>query len=173
MNTLSPLLRLPWLLAALLALPACPILTPDNYFEDRPPQLVEALTHPASYELRVGADAGCAPLEFSTRVQDPDLDDDIRFRWFVDDDLAAEGLVRNTELELVRSAPIAWSVVPRGRGSPLELPGTYLVELVAADGELVDREPQPLRPRPDGGGDPTYADVRAWVVTVEAGPACP
>ena len=165
--------RLPALALALLALPACPILTPDNHFQDRAPRLVEERSQPPGHEVRVAAGQGCAPLEFSSQVEDPDLDDDIRYRWFVNDVFVADGVVRNTTLELLRAEPLSWSVVPRSPSGPLREPGTYLVELIAADAELVGREPQPRRPRPDGGGDPTYADLRAWVVTVEPGPACP
>lgn len=165
--------RLPTLVLALLLLPACPILTPDNYFEDRPPRLVEAYSLPPGYQVQVSAERGCAPLEFSSRVEDPDLDDDIRYRWLVDDAFVADGVVRNTTFELLRAEPLSWSVVPRAPTSPLRAPGTYLVELIAADAELVGREPLPRRPRPDGGSDATYADIRVWVVTVESGPDCP
>ncbi|MCP3143811.1 hypothetical protein [Pyxidicoccus xibeiensis] len=165
--------RLPALLLALVVLPACPILTRDNYLENRPPRLVEELSRPEGYEVRVRAEEGCAPLEFSARVDDPDLDDDIRYRWFVDDVLVADGVVRNTDLEQLRAVPLSWSEIPRVPDSPLREPGTHVVELIAADAEILGREPQPRRPRPDGGGDPTYADSRAWVVTVEPGPPCP
>lgn len=165
--------RLPALLLALLALPACPILTRDNYFENRPPRLVEELSRPEGPEVRVRAEEGCVPLEFSAQVEDADLDDDIRYRWFVDDVLVADGVVRNPTVELLRAEALAWSEIPRAPASPLRAPGTHVVELIAADAELVGREPLPRRPRPDGGGDPTYADSRTWVVTVEDGPPCP
>jgi hypothetical protein len=165
--------RLPVLVLALLVLPGCPILAPDNYFQDRPPRLVEEFSWPPGYQVRVTADQGCTPIEFSARVEDPDLDDDIRYRWFVNDDLKSEDVVRNTTSEMLRAEPLAWSVTPRNPDGALPGPGTYLVELIAADAEFVGREPQPRRPRPDGGGDPTYADSRVWVVTVEPGPACP
>jgi hypothetical protein len=165
--------RLSALVLALLALPGCPILSPDNHFQDRPPRLLEELSQPPGYQVRVPAERGCTPLEFSSQVEDPDLDDDIRYRWLVNDAFVADGVVRNTTLELLRAEPLSWSVVPRSPSGPLRDPGTHLVELIAADSELVGREPLPRRPRPDGGGDPTYADTRIWVVTVEPGPACP
>jgi hypothetical protein len=168
-----PALRLSALAAALLALPACPILTPDNHFEDRPPRIVEEGVQPGGYEVRVAPGAGCLPLAFSAQVEDPDLADSIWYRWFVDGMLVAEDVVHNPAFELLRSEPLTWSVVPRAPSSPLRAPGTYLVELVAADGVLVGREPQPRRPHADDRGDATYADERAWLVTVEPGDACP
>jgi hypothetical protein len=58
---------------------------------------------------------------------------------------------------------------------PLQQPGEHVVEVLVADGPLVNRDPQPrVVILLDGGTalDPSYAVTYAWVVTVNPGP-CP
>jgi hypothetical protein len=73
-----------------------------------------------------------------------------------------------------RSDPASYEVSFATPG-PLQQPGDHVVEVLVADGALVNRDPQPRTVILLDGGtalDPSYAVTYAWTVTVLAGP-CP
>lgn len=160
----------------------CLILAPDHYLFNRPLRVVEARVEPEEargepvddVQVRVRAAHACQPLEFSVGVEDPDLDDVLRSRWFVDGQVVTSADdTRSASPTPLRARPFSWTVLPLGRGSPLASPGPHLVEVVVSDAPLVDRTPDPRWVGADGEVEPGYSDTRAWVVEVEAAAPCP
>ncbi len=171
------------LLGAALVLPACLVSQEDHIIQplpapkNQPPRIVESLLQPASRFVTVRNGSDCPNLIFLVPVSDPDVDDTLIYNFYVDPDLfpafVKQATITNND-QVDRSDPASYEVSFATPG-PLQQPGDHVVEVLVADGALVNRDPQPKKvPLLDGGTglDPTYAVTYAWTVTVLAGP-CP
>ncbi|HZX43436.1 MAG TPA: hypothetical protein VFE93_16475, partial [Myxococcaceae bacterium] len=134
-------------------------------------------SEPASRFVTVRNGSDCPNLIFLVPVSDPDVDDSLIYNFYVDPDLfpafVKQATITNND-QVDRSDPASYEVSFATPG-PLQQPGDHVVEVLVADGALVNRDPQPKKvPLLDGGTglDPTYAVTYAWTVTVLAGP-CP
>ena len=171
------------LLAAALALPACLISQEDHIIEplpprmNQPPFIREDKLEPPSRFVTVRNGAGCPNLTFLAPVSDPDVGDTLIYNFYVDADVnpnfVKQATLSNNGLP-DRSDPATYEVSFAAPG-PLQQPGDHVVEVLVADGALVNRDPQPRTVILLDGGtaeDPSYAVTYAWIVTVIAGP-CP
>ena len=180
----TPISRHPGVLALLAAgLGAC-LIPPDDRILDfpppaqnRPPRIIENLAQP---DRRVTLGTGTTCLQtFSVQVEDPDVDDPIIARWYVDYDATSNPAPYGQDQRLdnngkaLRDEPATLTLAPSSSGSPLATTGAHLVEVLVADGRLVNREPLPHPSVEDGGLNPSYAVTYAWLVTVDDGVPCP
>ncbi|HMK74028.1 MAG TPA: hypothetical protein VK454_11860 [Myxococcaceae bacterium] len=158
---------------------ACLIPQEDNILPDlppplnQPPRIVESEVQPPETLFSVDGGTGCPPLLFQAPVEDPDVNDLLFFEYFVDANSVVQGTIPPSGAPL-RTEEAAYTVTFPS-GTPASNPGIHLVELVVADGPLINRVPLPRTvPLPDGGSrvDPTFAVSHAWQVTVTGG-ACP
>jgi hypothetical protein len=174
-----------WLAAALCAMAMWGCLLPqdDHYLDlipdsrNKPPRILESLVFPDRMVItNNGADCS---VVFSARVEDPDVGDPITVRWYVDYDPSSNpSYYRESRLanngKPIRDESATLTMNIDSLGNPLQVVGDHLVELLVADGTLLNRDPQP-RDEPTDGGAPqnlTYAVTYAWFVSVEAG-TCP
>jgi hypothetical protein len=68
----------------------------------------------------------------------------------------------------VRGKSVELSLILTSAGNPLRTLGEHVVEVLVADGEIRNREPQQSY-APDGGIiNPRYADSHAWFVSVKS-----
>jgi hypothetical protein len=162
---------------------ACLIPQEDNILPDlppplnQPPRIVESEVQPPTSIFSVDGGTGCPAVVFQAPVEDPDVNDLLFFDYFVDANLnpnsVAQGTISPSGVPL--RTEMATYTVAFPSGSPASSPGVHLVEVVVADGPLINRVPLPRTvPLPDGGTriDPTFAVSHAWQVTVTGG-ACP
>jgi hypothetical protein len=174
------------LLVGALLLPACLLPQEDHVIQDLPPptnlppRILENLLQPANRFVTVRNGSDCPNLVFLAPVSDPDFGDTLFYNYYVDANLFPAFVKQATIVpppnnqQADRSEPASYEVSFAAPG-PLQQPGDHVVEVLVADGPLVNRDPQP---RPitlvDGGAgfEPTYAVTYAWTVTVVAGP-CP
>jgi hypothetical protein len=172
-----------WVVAGAILLCGCLIPQEDHVLGDlpprknQPPQILENLLQPANRFVTVQNGANCPDLSFVAPVSDPDVDDRLIYNFYVDPDLnpafVKQAILANGGSPQ-RPEPATYEVSFAVAG-PLQQPGEHVVELLLADGPLVNREPQPrVVTLLDGGTalDPSYAVTYAWVVTVNPGP-CP
>lgn len=179
-----PLARAAAVASLVLAMNACllpqdDILLPDVPDQkNRPPRILESTITPSRLQS-IGNGPHCK-LSFSFQVEDPDIDDTITVRWYVDYSTStpnqpqvAEQVIepsgraqRNTSAEYTSSLGNV--------DDPLHAVGTHLVEAVVADGPLVGHDtvlPHPTT-TPDGGVNLSYIVTYGW--TVEVAPEdCP
>jgi hypothetical protein len=152
---------------------------------NRPPRLIEESAQPQR-RVTVPALPGCS-ITFRIQAEDPDLQDTLFARWFIDYDPQSNPSPYS-ESELTFAEPVGNA--PRQRipatltirldaaNNPLPL-GDHVVEVLVADGALINRVPVPRAPIgtfPDGGPiqDQSYAVSYAWFVDVtNEGTACP
>jgi hypothetical protein len=115
-------------------------------------------------------------VTFTALAEDPDLNDTLVARFYVDDfgknanpareiDVPPSGGVRR-ELQISLAESIGSAT------NPLHSGGTHLVELLLSDGVLEGREPQPRSRLSDGSQIPTFAVTYAWDLNVEQGKDC-
>jgi hypothetical protein len=145
--------------------------------KNQPPQILENLLTPIDRFVTVQNGSNCPLLVFKAPVSDPDVDDRLIYNFYVDANLNP-GFVKQATLpnggKPERPDPAEYDVSFQVPG-PLQQPGEHVVEVLVADGPLVNRDPQPrVVTLLDGGTalDPSYAVTYAWVVTVNPGP-CP
>jgi hypothetical protein len=140
--------------------------------KNRPPRIILSLVKPPSIDTSYKP--GC-DLPFSFSVEDPDVSDVIRSRWFVYSSGAPRGLA------FVGPTALGGTTVQRGQTftAPIELKGPsseliqngeHRLEAVIADGEFEGnstetRQREPLA-MPDGGTvtDVSYIDTYVWIV---------
>jgi hypothetical protein len=153
------------------------ILEPFPPRMNQPPRILEDLLQPSNRFVTVQNGANCPDLTFVASVADPDVDDRLIYNFYVDPNLnpafVKQAIVPNGG-QTTRPEPATYEVSFAVAG-PLQQPGQHVVELLLADGPLVNRDPQPrVVTLLDGGTalDPSYAVTYAWVVTVNPGP-CP
>jgi hypothetical protein len=170
-------------MACLLGTVGCLLPQEDNILVDippplnRPPAILEAEVQPASRVFTVDGGPGCPDLVFSAPVEDPDVGDTLYFDFYVDAQsdsaLVAQGTVPPNG-SATRTEPATYSVDFSTTGM-VQTPGIHLVEVLVADGPLVNGMPQPkVVPLDDGGTrtDQTFAVSYTWLVTVTDG-GCP
>src|SRR5262249_55039215 len=150
------LVRRAGLLAPLLvvaaALPACLISQEDHIIQplppakNQPPRILEVLLQPPGrfFTSRNGLD--CPNLFFSAKVADPDVNDTLFYNFYVDANVSPapvkQSSISNPSKEDVRveAATYEFSFATVGA---LQQPGDHVVELLLADGPLINGQPQP------------------------------
>ena len=165
------------------ALGACLLPQDDNILEDlptaanQPPSILEAQVQPSTRVFAVDGGANCPDLTFSAPVEDADLSDLLYYDYYVDA-TADTGLVAQGTIPPSGSAfrsEAATYTVHFATPGRLQTPGMHWVEVLVADGPLVNGMPVPIStPLPDGGTtlETTYAVSYVWLVTVTDG-GCP
>lgn len=145
-----------------------------------PPRiLLNTVTPQVKATLDLGIN--CKRIGFSVNVEDPDVGDLIRNRWFVDpnEQHTTQGF-DGTELRGATTAVRTNAAAPPSDiySGTLANEGTHVVEVVISDGELS----QGATPRPnsiqgplaDGGFGPvediTYIDTYSWFITTRSMP---
>jgi hypothetical protein len=166
-----------------LTLSACLVPQDDHVLQDlpntnHPPRIAEDSVSPGRI-VNTGNQTTCPPLTFSAAVEDDDVGDSLNAYWYISDltNLAtlpsAESSIANPTGEVRRKDP-AQLTINFAAPNPLQTPGVHVVELVLADGTVINRVPQPRDLLPDGGvGTPAFAVSYAWVVNVSSGTLCP
>lgn len=149
----------------------CLIPPGDTFFENEPPHIVDA--EPSNGTVTVADGKGCTELSFKAVVADPDLDDLIRWRWFVDEAPVAENVIFNLEQRAERQTFAGWASVPKDTESPLRAVGAHTVELVVADTDIVGRSAAPRGRSIDGGVVPGGVDRLRWTVVQQQAADCP
>ena len=130
----------------------------------------------AARQLTVRVGDGCNALEFSAPVEEPDIDDTLRARLFVDYEPVSPAEVHKArppirEMILVpqgstlRTARFE-DVNPTAQGNPLGVPGTHIVDLLVTDGEIGFPGVQPPQEQVPGylETDPRYSVTYSWVI---------
>lgn len=145
---------------------------------NRPPRIVESQVQPPDPIIEDFGAGDLCELDFSVLVEDPDVDDLITVRWYLDyDDQNPVGPYREFQLanngEPQRGEPATLRINLRAANSPLSTPGVHLVEALVADTRLVGREPVPVGSITLDGGtvivNPGYVVTHAWFVTTVRG----
>jgi hypothetical protein len=142
-------------------------LPPDPIYRNRRPYLVENLIKPTVY-VETGTTTTCF-VDLSITVADPDVDDPIYVRWFVDYDSDAE-TVHEKEQSIasdgneVRASAATYRVNPGAVTGPFTDPGRHLVEAVVADGTIIGRLPE---------ADDKYSVTHSWIVNIDPTITCP
>jgi hypothetical protein len=168
---------------ASLLLGACLLPQDDTILPDivpslnQPPAILEALVQPSTRIFSIDGGSSCPDLVFSAPVEDPDIGDTLYFDYYVDSN-ADTGLVEQGTVppsgSAIRTAAASYTVDFAETG-PVQVPGTHFVEVLVADGVLVNGMPLPKTVvLPDGGTrqDTTFAVSYVWLVTVTPG-GCP
>lgn len=150
---------------------------------NRPPRLLgDRMNVGGTYsnKVTVGMGTDCPQVVFEGWVEDPDIADTVRYRWFVDYNPSATApLIQRrpvatgtlaTTGEPLRAA-VTWAVTPESVDNPLT-PGVHLVQLIVTDGILEIEDAPTKTPPPDpvegvDGGNPRYIDEYSWYVTVD------
>lgn len=149
---------------------------PDR--RNRPPRIVESQVQPPEPIIQDFGSAGLCELDFSVVVEDPDVDDLLTVRWYVDyDPQNPTGPYREFQLanngQPQRGDRATLRISLRAANSPLSAPGVHLVEAVVADTRLVGRDPVPVgRVVLDGGAvllNPGYVVTHTWFVNTVRG----
>ncbi len=167
----------------------CLVPQDDNVLFDLPPQrnspprVVVGQTQPQQVVTLLLGD-GCRQPSFEAKVEDPDLKDVIRNRWFIDPNgthtsLFTDGQPLPESLTSIRSSSVKMPTT-LFTASPLATAGTHVIELLIADGELSEGAQPFVRTvtgaLPDGGRgtltDQSYVDTYQWFVTTDLKP-CP
>jgi len=179
----STLLALCW---AASALSGCLLSQEDRVLDfpaqrNRPPRIMEELLRPENRLTVVEQSPGdCPKLTFEFSAEDPDVNDFLTIRWYVD-------------YPRSRRFPDEQTLLPNGkpqrddRGSltidlrspalelplnQLQSPGTHFVEAVLYDFHLgQERNPLPISGADGGILNPSYAVTYAWVVDMRR--TCP
>lgn len=142
-------------------------LKPDPIFFNLAPRLLNV--NPAFPYIEINDESDCE-LQFSVNAADPDINQTIRLRYYVDYDPATKpGFEREfvfSNLGQEERPETAVFVTDVGAAlNPLGQTGVHLVEAMVFDGTLSPtRAPEPLGIIPDGGVNPSYVDVHQWVV---------
>jgi len=143
---------------------------------NRPPRIMEELNVKPDnrvIEIPVNVDP-CPRLEFGFFAEDPDVDDTLNVRWFIDyhvlQNLGVAEQTLSPSGKPVRDDTGSYTVDLAGAltepEARLQLVGTHVVEAILFDGRLgPQRKPLPRTPAIDGGVEnPSYAVSYAWVV---------
>lgn len=158
-------------------------LVPQDYrFSDDPPPFknnpvkivlpVEPDVTTLTLNNGVGGGTACVQ-DFTVQATDPDLNDLITVQWFVDYD-------KELNPRYFREFPLANLGSPtrppntlhmdlNSPGNPLAPQATHVLEVLVADGQLINRVPQDKSDDPDAGPNPSYVDRYVWVVKTEPG----
>jgi hypothetical protein len=139
---------------------------------NRPPRILNDSAQPGLVTV-VDVGSECT-LTFRANVEDPDVDSvGLRVNWFIDWSQSNPSPYREDETiepvqGEVRGKSVELSLILTSAGNPLRTLGEHVVEVLVADGEIRNREPQQSY-APDGGIiNPRYADSHAWFVSVKS-----
>lgn len=135
----------------------------------------------AAARVLTSGNAPTCSLVFEATAEDPDVDDTVRWRYYVDFSDAnrapeLEGTFTNTGTAQRAESPKL--TVLDIANSPRFQIGTHVVTFMVFDGELGARDGPGSVPPPDivpggsDGGNPRYSDTVAWVVTVTNSGQC-
>lgn len=120
----------------------------------------------------VGGGTACVQ-DFTIFATDPDLNDQLTVQWFVDyDQFINPRYYREFALANVGSptrGPNTLHMDLNQLGNPLAPQATHVLEVLVADGQLINRVPQLKSNDPDAGPNPSYVDRYVWVVKTEPG----
>jgi hypothetical protein len=164
------------LLSAVLA--GCPLPQPVPAFEGAatvtPPRILTETARPGETVVRVGTDCGeSAVIAFGAELDDPDLDDAVEARWFVD---YSAGAPAPETTDFPPAAPdgsttrrvladFAYEIARRAGSSP------RVVEVVVSNGFFPTGTPG--LPQPNRTPQPGFeTQVFRWVVVYEPGGRC-
>lgn len=150
--------------------------------KNRPPRILEQNVQPAQH-VTVATNCG---TEFSAFVEDPDIDDKLTYRWYVDYDPTVnsptrapfeEGQLQNNG-QPVRSSSATWTADTGSTRTPLSEVGPHLVTLMVFDGTLGVFDGPGSIPPPDpvegvDAGNPHYSDSYSWAVDISPTADCP
>jgi hypothetical protein len=153
--------------------------------KNRPPRILEGSAVPQQ-QVSIPVGFNCTPerwagiFEFSAKVEDPDVDNPIRNRWFVDPDdkhttVFFQGLTLPPSTKPTRDTPVK---APANliASSPLSTPGKRRLVLVISDGEFEEgvTPTRRLVRLPDGGltEDLSYTDSFTWLVNSDPSQSC-
>ena len=175
------------LISGMCAVNACLLPQEDRVLDpppikNRPPRIMEELAvRPPDRLITVDGSLGTGgsncSLDFSFFTEDPDLEDTLSVRFYVDYGPLFPGFVDPEQILLPTGNRIREPVVLHVEvGSPvntlplsrLNLAGTHVVEALVYDGRLGAGRKALPRTQPTDGGlpDPSYAVTYAWVVQV-------
>lgn len=145
--------------------------------KNRPPRILESTVTPGRLQS-IGNGSHCK-LTFSFQVEDPDVDDVITVRWYVDYSASNPNQPQVAEQVLEpgsrpqRNTSAEYTSSLGNVDDPLHAVGSHLVEAVVADGPLVGHDR--VLPHPssgDAGVNLSYIVTYGW--TVEVSPEdCP
>ena len=169
--------------ACLLLLGGCLLPQEDNILLEipppvnQPPGILESEAQPSSRIFTVDGGAGCPDLVFSAPVEDPDVQDTLYFDYYVDSQADSAQVAQGTVPPsggAIRTEAATYTVDFSTPGL-VQTPGMHLVEVLVADGPLVNGVPLPKQVQLADGGtrtDMTFAVSYTWLVTVTDG-GCP
>ena len=157
--------------------------TPPQEVEPRRnhyPRIVDGLSKPEDPVVKLELGSNCKIPGFSAVVEDPDLEDPIRSRWFVDPDVSFSGVsftapTLPSSATSVRNTPIVAPQQLFDVGGKLAEAGQHRLVLVIADGEFgvgIETLPLNIVIHDAGVKDPTYTDRFTWFVTTDRN-GCP
>lgn len=149
------------------------------YVKNRPPRLIEQNITPQR-DLLTGVD--CV-LPFEVPVEDPDVDDFLTYRYYVDYDLNRgapdfEAVIPPDGQVIRKNSAVATSTNDLDK-TALNQPGDHVVTVMVFDGTLGSFEgpgesPDPVAiPGSDGGFDPRYSVSYNWIIRVDPQVSCP
>lgn len=140
--------------------------------KNRAPRIIPL--RPEKSVLKLDNTGSCPPVDFEAAVEDYESSK-IYARWFLRaqaSDGTYDDRAKNEQALAVGTnhftTETAKQSLQRTGAGELATAGNYIVELVAADGALVGRDPQP-QALADGGTETTYAVTYDWFVTVVGG----
>lgn len=180
-------------LVAGLSMTAClppwevPMIPEEPFVLNRPPRII-GTPEPKAVFTEIGNAPGCR-LDFRVAVADPDIDDTIRVRYYVDYEkdpstgVELEYVYDNTGTEQRQPADRPYTALLDQVVNPLHAPtpedAPHVVEAVVFDGALNNaREPLgkevPAGVAPDAGFiNPSYVVIHRWLVRTVEGQTCP
>ncbi len=155
----------------------CLSLENEPYYGDeliqvnRPPVIIPAFVQPLSGHVTLSNTPGCV-AQFSIRVEDPNVDDPITARWYIDYDKDTHSQPDSRVFEFtnngraVRDESATFTQQLDSPGNPLSVPGVHLVDVLVADAPVVNRDPS------TGSNEtaPSFP-VHTWVVTTTTNPS--
>jgi hypothetical protein len=124
----------------------------------------------------LGGTIACSET-FSVSAFDPDLNDPLTVRWYVDyEPTLNPGILRERLLNNLGSperGPTSLVMDLNAPGNPLAPQGSHVLEVLVTDGLLdEDRNPVAKSEDPDAGVNPSYVDRYVWVIKTVPGD-CP
>jgi hypothetical protein len=150
--------------------------------KNRPPRIIEdqaVVNGSPARQLTIQVGEGCPSLEFSAPVEDPDIDDQLIARLFVDYEVvsaAEQHKAKPPIREIIlmnQGTPLRTArfedVNPNAQGNPLGEETTHIVDLLVTDGRIGFPGMQPPKEPVEGYEqlDPRYSVTYTWVIHTE------
>lgn len=146
---------------------------------NRPPRIITDQVTPVTRTLYLSDSATCTTKQqFQVYFADPDVDDTLYYRWYVDYTETRTGFLLegriSTNGKEVRDDSAVLQANAADPASVFATPGPHLVEVIVSDGTLVDRTPQPrASTEPDAGDQETFVALWSWLVVTKTGSCGP